>query len=468
MSGGNLSLVQLFRRDWPFQDKIYRGSTVRSSLGYKELMIQVVFLFGLLGFQGLDSLRVSRFRWKSDLRFSSEFSSPASSPVAPLVSPTRRYFFEIGQTFEQSKEGLGVKRDEAGDKSDARNKLLIVALGNFGEEYDNLRHNLGFRVIDAVATHFNVDFKYRRLLEGEYASFMVGSRSVGIFKPGTYMNLNGRSMKKVMQHFELTMKDVLVLHDEVDIGFAEMKMRRGGNLRGHNGLRSVSKCLTELESRTRADSNGVSSISSSSSSGSSDGSSSPHVGDGAHRDFKHSAGDGTEESDNGKAHANGADTKMEEFFARLESQVELGWSDTGQHDSSFDSYGEESEVRIGNGNRNDGAKVLDAPQSMYDPSLLLEDDDVDEYNCNMQRSRPPREIETAPAAASSAANSPVFDRLGLGVGRPTSGFSSCMYSIFLSFYQKRACFNSIQFNSIQFQINILFFLFFFRQSKALL
>ncbi len=121
---------------------------------------------------------------------------------------------------------------------------LVVGLGNPGREYDDTRHNVGFRVVDKVADRAGVsvdDKKFRaRVGRGR-----VGGEASLIMKPQTFMNLSGESVGPAVGFFKLTTDDVVVVHDELDLPLGRVKLKRGGGHGGHNGLRSLLKHLPD-------------------------------------------------------------------------------------------------------------------------------------------------------------------------------------------------------------------------------
>ena len=131
--------------------------------------------------------------------------------------------------------------------------ILIVGLGNPGPQYAHTRHNVGFLVLDAFAGLRNgafgraVTFSRRREFEGQYAEFelefQLGTERtrerVGLLKPETFMNLSGRSVRAAMACFEVALERLLVVHDELDLPFGELRLKAGGGDGGHRGLRSI-------------------------------------------------------------------------------------------------------------------------------------------------------------------------------------------------------------------------------------
>jgi PTH1 family peptidyl-tRNA hydrolase len=120
--------------------------------------------------------------------------------------------------------------------------LLIVGLGNPGGDYARHRHNVGFMAADAI--HRRHGFApWRRRFRGEVAEGSLSGTKALILKPQTFMNESGRSVGEAMNFFKLSPTDVLVIHDEVDLPPAKIRMKAGGGVAGHNGLKSVGAAI---------------------------------------------------------------------------------------------------------------------------------------------------------------------------------------------------------------------------------
>ena len=117
---------------------------------------------------------------------------------------------------------------------------LIVGLGNPGREYADSPHNIGFKVADALAARWDLgrgrDRFRGRIVEGRAG---IGGPRVALLWPQTYMNDAGRSVGPARGSFRVPLDHVLVVHDEIDLPFGEVRTRIGGGLAGHNGLKSV-------------------------------------------------------------------------------------------------------------------------------------------------------------------------------------------------------------------------------------
>ncbi len=115
--------------------------------------------------------------------------------------------------------------------------LLVVGLGNPGREYAATRHNVGFMVIDEIARRHTASFRSK--FSARLADVRFDGLRVGLLEPQTYMNESGRSVGAAQRFFKLPLDQLLVVHDEVDLGPGRLQIRLGGGLAGHNGLRSI-------------------------------------------------------------------------------------------------------------------------------------------------------------------------------------------------------------------------------------
>ena len=116
--------------------------------------------------------------------------------------------------------------------------LLIVGLGNPGPEYRRHRHNVGFVAVDEI--HRRHGFTpWRRRFKGEVAEGTLAGEKALLLKPQTYMNESGRSVQEAVQFYKLAPKDIVVIHDEVDLPPGKTRVKMGGGAAGHNGLRSL-------------------------------------------------------------------------------------------------------------------------------------------------------------------------------------------------------------------------------------
>ena len=129
--------------------------------------------------------------------------------------------------------------------------LLVVGLGNPGPQYELTRHNVGQLVLDELASRttpmpssFSVHKKSNALIvQTRWPLVGGGDRQVILAKPRSYMNLSGGPIAALTKFFNIAPEDVIVVHDELDIDFGTIRLKRGGGENGHNGLRSTSKSL---------------------------------------------------------------------------------------------------------------------------------------------------------------------------------------------------------------------------------
>jgi PTH1 family peptidyl-tRNA hydrolase len=116
--------------------------------------------------------------------------------------------------------------------------LLFVGLGNPGARHVWNRHNVGFMVVDAIAKRHGFP-PWRRRFQGVAAEGKLGRERVQLLLPGTFMNDSGRAVAEAMHFYKLALSDVVVFHDELDLPPGKVRVKAGGGVAGHNGLRSI-------------------------------------------------------------------------------------------------------------------------------------------------------------------------------------------------------------------------------------
>lgn len=114
--------------------------------------------------------------------------------------------------------------------------LLVVGLGNPGVRYADTRHNVGFMVADRLVPDPSA---FRAKFSGEFAQQALGVKRAGVLKPLTFMNVSGRSVRAAASFFKLDPGQIVVVHDELDLPFGQLRVKAGGGDAGHNGLKSV-------------------------------------------------------------------------------------------------------------------------------------------------------------------------------------------------------------------------------------
>jgi PTH1 family peptidyl-tRNA hydrolase len=120
-------------------------------------------------------------------------------------------------------------------------KFLIVGLGNIGSEYAETRHNIGFKVLDALAGASNLFFKTDRY--GDVCELKHKGKTFILLKPSTYMNLSGNAVRYWMQQEKIALENVMVITDDLALPFGKLRMRGQGSDGGHNGLKHIQQIL---------------------------------------------------------------------------------------------------------------------------------------------------------------------------------------------------------------------------------
>jgi PTH1 family peptidyl-tRNA hydrolase len=121
--------------------------------------------------------------------------------------------------------------------------LLVVGLGNPGPDYEGTRHNVGFVVADVLAGRMGSRFSPHKRSGADVAEGRLAGRRAVLAKPRGYMNLSGGPVAGAARFFSVAPTDVIVVHDDLDLEFGVVRLKRGGGEGGHNGLRSISKSL---------------------------------------------------------------------------------------------------------------------------------------------------------------------------------------------------------------------------------
>lgn len=125
--------------------------------------------------------------------------------------------------------------------------MLFVGLGNPGSTYEMTRHNIGFRVIDQFISNLNA----RDISKNTFHGKLFRHGNLFLLKPSTFMNLSGKSLIAVKQFFKIEMEDLVVIHDDIDLPFGAVRLKKGGGNGGHNGLKSIDDILGREYIRVR-------------------------------------------------------------------------------------------------------------------------------------------------------------------------------------------------------------------------
>lgn len=132
--------------------------------------------------------------------------------------------------------------EKAGHEEPATMKYLIVGLGNIGNEYDGTRHNVGFRVVDALAEAQGATFQDKRY--GFICKTRVKNAELLLLKPSTYMNLSGNAVRYWMQQEKIAIENVLIIVDDLSLPVGTIRMKQNGSDAGHNGLKHIAQMLS--------------------------------------------------------------------------------------------------------------------------------------------------------------------------------------------------------------------------------
>jgi peptidyl-tRNA hydrolase, PTH1 family len=116
---------------------------------------------------------------------------------------------------------------------------LIVGLGNPGAKYDRTRHNIGFDLVDRLASRWQVPLTDQKKFQGIAGEGLAGSKKVKLLKPQTFMNLSGQSVRALLDWYKLEPSQVLVVYDDLDLPVGKLRLRLAGSAGGHNGMKSI-------------------------------------------------------------------------------------------------------------------------------------------------------------------------------------------------------------------------------------
>ena len=120
-------------------------------------------------------------------------------------------------------------------------KFLIVGLGNVGDSYRNTRHNIGFKILDALASASNISFEPNRY--ADTSKFKIKGRPVVLVKPTTFMNLSGKAVNYYLQSEKIESENLLIITDDIALPFGKLRFRTKGSDGGHNGLKHIIQTL---------------------------------------------------------------------------------------------------------------------------------------------------------------------------------------------------------------------------------
>lgn len=123
---------------------------------------------------------------------------------------------------------------------------IIVGLGNPGKDYKDTRHNIGFMVLEELASRYTVE-KQESRFDAIIGHVRIGSEKVLLVKPLTYMNLSGKAVQPLMHWFKLELEDLMVVYDDMDLPMGSLRIRASGGTGGHKGIASISERLASKD-----------------------------------------------------------------------------------------------------------------------------------------------------------------------------------------------------------------------------
>lgn len=124
---------------------------------------------------------------------------------------------------------------------------MIVGLGNPGEEYKNTHHNIGFMFVDFATSSLDGTWKQEKKFNAMTFTSTINNEKVIFVKPLTYMNLSGEAVLAIKNYYKIDILDILIIHDDMDLPFAKVRIRDKGQSAGHNGIKSIINCLQTQE-----------------------------------------------------------------------------------------------------------------------------------------------------------------------------------------------------------------------------
>ncbi len=136
---------------------------------------------------------------------------------------------------------LNKKKQSFKEDETIMKKFLIIGLGNFGEKYQNTRHNIGFKILDFFASKENIVFETVKL--ADRAEYKLKGRTFIFLKPNTYMNLSGKAVKYWLDKEKIPIENLLIITDDLNLPFGTVRLKTKGSDGGHNGLKDIQEKL---------------------------------------------------------------------------------------------------------------------------------------------------------------------------------------------------------------------------------
>ena len=124
---------------------------------------------------------------------------------------------------------------------------LIVGLGNPGSKYHETKHNVGFMALDRIVKPLNVQFTENKTFKAETAATFINGEKIYFIKPTTFMNASGLAVRAFLAYYNLTVEDLIVIYDDLDMEVGKIRLRAKGSAGGHNGIKSIIKHIGTQE-----------------------------------------------------------------------------------------------------------------------------------------------------------------------------------------------------------------------------
>ncbi|KLJ72068.1 peptidyl-tRNA hydrolase [Streptococcus agalactiae] len=116
---------------------------------------------------------------------------------------------------------------------------MIVGLGNPGSKYNDTKHNIGFMTIDRIVKNLDVNFTEDKNFKAEIGSDFINGEKIYFIKPTTFMNNSGIAVKALLTYYNISIKDMIIIYDDLDMEVGKIRFRQKGSAGGHNGIKSI-------------------------------------------------------------------------------------------------------------------------------------------------------------------------------------------------------------------------------------
>ena len=120
---------------------------------------------------------------------------------------------------------------------------MVVGLGNPSSQYEFTRHNIGFRIIDNLAREIETEFKKAKSYDSLISRGKINNHNLILVKPQTYMNLSGKSVSKIVSYYRISLQDLLIVYDDLNLELGQIRVRKRGSTGGHKGVESIIQYL---------------------------------------------------------------------------------------------------------------------------------------------------------------------------------------------------------------------------------